>query len=68
MRMNETPSARVDREGVAALAHMEAALQLLDGCEDAQDVAGHLDLAICRLRLLMERNSIDVAPRMPPKS
>lgn len=68
MRMNETPSARLDHEGVAALAHMEEALQLLDGCGDALDVGVHLDLAICRLRLLMERNSINVAPRTPPAS
>lgn len=68
VRMNETPSARLDREGVAALAHMEEALHLLDGCGDTLDIGVHLDLAICRLRLLMERNSISVAARKPPNS
>jgi hypothetical protein len=61
--MDEIPSARLDREGVAALAHMEKALQLLDGCEGAWDVGGHLDLAICRLRSLMQSKSIDVVSR-----
>lgn len=50
------------REGVTALTHMEQALALIDRC-DASDVGIHLDLAICRLRGLMERNGIELAPR-----
>lgn len=61
--MNEIPLARLDREGVAALNHMEGALELLNGCEGAWDVGAHLDLAICRLRDLLEFNGIEVAPR-----
>ena len=65
VRMNEIPSARLDREGVAALNHMEGALELLNGCEGAWDVGAHLDLAICRLRDLLEFNGIEVVPRPP---
>ena len=54
-----------ENEGVAALAHMEQALQLLDGCKEALDVGGHLDLAICRLRDIMEHKGIAVEPRRP---
>jgi len=69
--MDGTSGGRLDREGVAALAHMDDALGLLDRCDDAADVGAHLDLAICRLRALLERNGITVAPRpseMPPPS
>lgn len=58
----------LENEGVAALAHMEQALQLLDGCGDALDVGGHLDLAICRLRDIMERKGIAVEPRPPQET
>ena len=52
-------------KGVTALAYMEQALQLLDGCKGAMDVGGHLDLAICRLRDILEDKGIAVAPRPP---
>lgn len=68
VRMNETSSARLDREGVAALDHMEGALELLNGCEGAWDVGAHLDLAICRLRDLLESSGIQIAPRPPELS
>ena len=61
--MDEKHSGRLDREGIAALSHMEAALELLDGCGDGSDVGAHLDLAICRLRDLIGRKGIEVAPR-----
>lgn len=60
--MNGTSVGRLDREGVAALAHMDDALRLLDRC-DALDVGVHLDLAICRLRAILEQSGIPVAPR-----
>lgn len=66
--MNETSSARLDREGVAALNHMEGALELLNGCNGAWDVGAHLDLAICRLRDLLQSNGIQVAPRPTEES
>ena len=58
----------LENEGVAALAHMEQALQLLDGFNEALDVGGHLDLAICRLRDIMERKGIAVEPRPPQQT
>ena len=62
--MNGTVS-KLDHEGIAALSHMEQALQLLDICQEATDVGGHLDLAICRLRNILESNGVQVAPRPP---
>ena len=62
VRMNDRPSA-LDSEGVVALAHMEQALELLDRCNDAMDVGAHLDLAICRLREIMESKGIAMSPR-----
>jgi hypothetical protein len=62
--MNGTASG-LENEGVTALAYMEQALQLLDGCKGAMDVGGHLDLAICRLRDILEDKGIAVAPRPP---
>jgi len=38
------------QQAVAALALMEQALALLDEVQTPIEVAGHLDLAICRLR------------------
>jgi hypothetical protein len=64
--MNELPAGLLEREGVAALAHMEQALELIDRCDNAADVGGHLDLAICRLRDVMELNGIELTPREPP--
>jgi hypothetical protein len=46
---NATPGT-LEREGAAALARMEEALQLLDACEGGDDAGAHLDLAICRLK------------------
>lgn len=63
--MNETPLGLLEREGIAALDHMEQALQLIDRCDDATDVGAHLDLAICRLRDLMGRNGIEIAGPRP---
>lgn len=44
-------------EGVAALNHMEQALQLLDTIDLTTEVGAHLDLAICRLRDALESSS-----------
>ena len=38
------------QEGLAALAHMEEALALLDRCGCSMEAGADLDLAICRLR------------------
>jgi len=65
--MDENHSGRLDREGIAALTHMEEALVLLDGCGDGSDVGAHLDLAICRLRDLMTQKGIEVKPRPPQR-
>ena len=64
VRMDGRPSG-LGIEGVAALAHMEQALGLLDQCRDAMDVGATLDLAICRLRDIMEDRGIAIAPRAP---
>ena len=68
MRKDEGHSGRLDREGIAALNHMEEALELLDGCGDGSDVGAHLDLAICRLRDLIESKGIEVTPRSTQSS
>jgi hypothetical protein len=47
-------SATFRREGAEALTLMQRALACLDLCDPAGDVAPHLDLAICRLRDLLE--------------
>src|SRR3954452_8764527 len=62
-RMSETPAGPLRREGVEALSHMEEALGLLDCCEAAFDAGAHLDLAICRLRDVLEQNGIQIAAR-----
>jgi hypothetical protein len=66
--MNRIPSGLLEREGVAALDHMEQALDLIDRCSGASDVGAHLDLAICRLRDLIGGNGIEVAPRRADNS
>jgi hypothetical protein len=48
--MSKSEGGSLEREGYAALAHMEAALQLLDSFDLPVEVNAHLDLAISRLR------------------
>jgi len=48
--MSEEGTGTLQSEGVAALTRMEEALELLDRCAASAEIAGHLDLAICRLR------------------
>lgn len=48
--MTQDSPASLQVHGVSALLRMEEALRLLDHCGAGADVAGHLDLAICRLR------------------
>jgi hypothetical protein len=40
-----------------ALNHMQSALILLDESDAPEDVAAHLDLALCRLEVAMGRSS-----------
>ena len=58
MRMGESRAGSLDREGLAALARMEEALQLLDSIELPIETAAHLDLAICRLRDILNNAGI----------
>lgn len=64
MGMDGTASG-LEIKGVTALAYMEQALELLDSCKGAMDVGGHLDLAICRLRDVLEDKGIAVPSRPP---
>lgn len=48
--MSERSAGVPEREGAAALAYMEKALELLDTLDLGVEAAAHLDLAICRLR------------------
>jgi hypothetical protein len=48
--MSEEATGTLQSEGVAALTRMEEALELLDRCAASAEIAGHLDLAVCRLR------------------
>ena len=61
--MNDSASGTLEREGVGALAHMEEALELLDGCNAPADVGAHLDLAICRLRDVLAEARIETSPK-----
>lgn len=63
--MGKDVSDILQREGAEALAHMEAALELLDRCEGTLEIGAHLDLAICRLRDLIERHAPRSAPEAP---
>ena len=51
--MSESVSGSLEREGAAALALMEEALELIDRFETPVEIGAHLDLAICRLRDLL---------------
>lgn len=64
MTVNDMQSGELRSEGRAALALMEDALSLLDGCGSGLEVGAQLDLAICRLRTLLglgEREVPDIA-------
>ena len=54
---SENPSA------VEALEHLEAALGILDGLDASAEIAGHVDLAICRLRDKLESAGYRLEPR-----
>jgi hypothetical protein len=43
-----------DQAVIEALAHLEAALELLDGANAPAHVGAHVDLAICQLREAFE--------------
>lgn len=62
MRMADSRRGSLHLEGVAALTHMEQALELLDTIDLTTEVGGHLDLAICRLRDALESSSNGRAP------
>ena len=71
VRMAANEAGKLHTEGVAALARMEEALELLDRCDGATEVGAQLDLAICRLRNLIGRNPLRTsvgspAPRLEP--
>jgi hypothetical protein len=63
--MSKNDGGSLEREGVAALAHMEAALTLLDTFDQPIEVAAHLDLAIHRLREALE-SAPDAHEPKPP--
>jgi len=63
--MNKTPSGLLGREGLAALAHMEKALALIDQCDDAADVGAHLDLDTAVAPGLALPDGVEIAPRRP---
>jgi hypothetical protein len=44
----------------SALTHMKAALDLLDQADASGNVGAHLDLAICRLELLIQQVASDL--------
>ena len=50
-------SGSFEREGAEALKLMEKALALLDDCDPAGHIGAHLDLAICRLREMLDPES-----------
>ena len=52
--MSRANAGSLEREGVEALRHMEEALRLIDSAELPVEVGAHLDLAICRLRDLVD--------------
>ena len=52
--MTTGSSGSLERDGAAALDHMEKALELLDRLDLAVEAAAHLDLAIHRLRDALE--------------
>jgi hypothetical protein len=52
--MGKSDRGSLEREGLAALEHMETALRLLDTLDLSVEAAGHLDLAIHRLRESLE--------------
>lgn len=66
-RMNEDWPGRLQREGVAALALMEKALQLLDTCPHSGEADAHLDLAICRLKAAIAREASTRSDEPPPQ-
>ena len=49
----------LERKGRDALRLMESALELLDECDPAGDVAPHLDLAIYRLKARLSPEPFD---------
>ena len=53
----ENPSA------VEALGHLEEALRILDDMDASAEIAGHVDLAICRLRDDLENAGHILEPR-----
>ena len=56
-KRSERPSA------VEALGHLEAALEILDEVDASAEIAGHVDLAICRLRDNLESAGYNLEPR-----
>ena len=54
MTDHHVASGSFERDGAEALNLMEQALALLDDCDPAGHVGAHLDLAICRLREMLD--------------
>ena len=55
----------LEQEGVAALAHMETALRLLDTLDLPVEVAAYLDIAIDRLRGALQSGIDQGVPKSP---
>lgn len=56
VRIDQDRPGTLRHEGLAALTLMQEALDLLDRCSGAAAVGAHLDLAICRLRELINED------------
>lgn len=63
--MGKDVSEALQRDGLAALARMQEALELIDRCEGTSEIGAHLDLAICRLRDLIAKHAPKSAPESP---
>jgi hypothetical protein len=63
--MGDNASMTLKQNGPAALARMEQALELLDACDAPGEVGANLDLAICRLRELLQRRGASLAAMGP---
>jgi hypothetical protein len=67
--MSENDSGPLEQDGIAALAHLEKALALLDKLDLPIEVAAHVDLAIHRLRATLQQEAGTSAPTgKPPPS
>jgi hypothetical protein len=61
--MVDAGTGKLEQDIRAALSLMEQALAVLDRCDDGLDAGAHLDLAICRLRDVLEIDAAEAPDR-----